>query len=99
MRIAIPHHTTKEKARKVIDQKLTALLSQFGGQADEFEHDWTGDTLNFKGKARGFSVQGTVEVTDDQAILEGKLPFMAKPFEPKIAAAVKKEAETLFRTA
>ncbi|HEV7766552.1 MAG TPA: polyhydroxyalkanoic acid system family protein, partial [Thermoanaerobaculia bacterium] len=86
MRIAIPHHTTKEKARKVIDEKLTALLNQFGGQADDVQHSWSGDTLTFKGKAKGFSVEGTMEVTDDQAILEAKLPFMARPFEPKISA-------------
>ncbi len=99
MRIAIPHRTTRAKARTIIDQKVSALLSQFGGKVDDLQHQWAGDTLEFKGKARGFHVQGSVEVTDEEIVVEGKLPFLAKPFEPKIVEAVKREADALFRTA
>jgi putative polyhydroxyalkanoate system protein len=99
MRIAIPHHTTRANARTTIEQKVATLLNQFGGRVDDLEQQWTGDTLDFKGKARGFKVEGTVEVTDQEIILEGKLPLMALPFEPRIREAVKREAENLFRTA
>lgn len=99
MRIAIPHHTTKANARQKLEEKLAGLLGQFGGQAEEIEQQWTGDTLSFKGKARGFALQGTVEVTDAEVVIEGKLPFLAMPFEPKIRAAVKKEAEVMFQRA
>ena len=99
MRIAVPHHTPRANARTTIEQKVAALLSQFGGRVDDLQQQWTGDTLEFKGKARGFKVEGTVEVTDEEIILEGKLPLMALPFEPRIREAVKREAENLFRTA
>lgn len=99
MRIAIPHRTTKANARSVIEEKVAALLNQFGGRLDDLQQQWTGDTLEFKGKARGFKVEGTVEVTDAEIIVDGKLPLMALPFEPKIKEAVKREAENLFRTA
>ena len=99
MRIAIPHHTTRKKARTVIEQKVEAMLNQFGGKVDDLQQQWTGDTLEFKGKARGFKVEGTVEVTDEEIILDGKLPLMALPFEPRIREAVKREAENLFRLA
>ena len=99
MRIAVPHHTTRANARTTIEQKVAALLSQFGGRVDDLQQQWTSDTLEFKGKARGFKVEGTVEVTDEEIILEGKLPLMALPFEPRIREAVKREAENLFRTA
>jgi hypothetical protein len=99
MRIAIPHHTTRANARQQVEQKLAGLIGQFGGHAHEVEHHWTGDTLNFKGKARGFSLSGTVEVTDAEVIIDGKLPLLAMPFEPKIREAVKKEAETMFQRA
>ncbi len=98
MRIAIPHQTTKAKARHIMETKVTKLLSQLGGHVTDLEQDWVGDTLEFKGKARGFQIEGSVEVTDEEIIVNGKLPFMAKPFEPKIREAVKKEAESLFRT-
>lgn len=97
MRIEVPHKTTRANARKQVDEKVGALLSRFGGQADDIEYSWSGDTLNFKGRARGFTVEGSLEVTDSSVILESKLPFMAKPFEPRIAEAVRKEAEAMFR--
>ena len=99
MKIAVPHRTTKAKARSIVDQKLTQLLSQFGDKAEETEHEWTGDTLHFKGKARGFTVSGTVEITDTDVVIDGKLPLLAKPFEPRIRQTVEREAESMFRTA
>ena len=99
MRIAVPHHTTKADARSRIEQKLAALLSQFGGRVDDLQQQWNGDTLEFKGQARGFKLEGTVEVTEAEIIVEGKLPMMALPFEGKIREAVKREADAMFRTA
>jgi Putative polyhydroxyalkanoic acid system protein (PHA_gran_rgn) len=99
MRIAVPHHTTKAKARTRVEEKLTALLAQFGGHAEDVQHDWSGDTLRFKGKAKGFSIEGSVEVTETEILIEGKLPLMARPFEPRIREAVKREADAMFRTA
>ena len=55
--------------------------------------------MRFKGKARGLSVEGTVEVTDTEVIIHGKLPLLAKPFEGKIKQTVQLEAERMFRTA
>ena len=99
MRIAVPHHTSKENARGRVEGRLDQLLAQFGGRADEIEHEWLGDTLRFKGKARGLSVEGTVEVTDSEVIVDGKLPLMARMFEGRIRQAVEREADAMFRTA
>lgn len=99
MRIAVAHHTTKEHARKKVEERLTQLLSQFGGQAEEVSHEWDGDTLRFRGKARGLAVNGTAEVTDAEVVLEAKLPLIAKPFEGRIRESVQREADSMFRTA
>ena len=99
MRIAVEHHTSKEIARQKVEARLGQLLAQFGGRADEMEHEWLGDTLRFRGKARGLSVEGTVEVTDASVIVDGKLPLMAKMFEGRIRQAVEREADAMFRTA
>src|SRR5688572_20854928 len=97
MRIAIPHHTTQADARVRVDTKLAELLSQFGDEAEDMSHEWEGDTLRFRGKARGLKIEGTVEVTDREVIFESSLPFMARPFEPRIKQAVVQEAEKIFR--
>lgn len=99
MRIAVPHHTSRAAARSQIELRLGQLLGQFSQHADDLHHEWDGDTLRFKGKARGLSVEGTVEVTDTEVIIHGKLPLMARPFEGKIKQAVELEAGKMFRTA
>ncbi len=96
MRIAVPHNTTRDMARKRVEQKVGQLLRQFGDKADDVRHEWSGDTMSFHGKARGMSVHGTLEVTDAAVILEGKLPFLAKPFEGKIREAAERELVALF---
>lgn len=96
MRIAVPHRTTRAKARQIVEQKIDTLLGSYGQHAEQAEHTWSGDTLHFKGKARGFSVEGTVEITDDQVILDSKLPLLARAFEGRIRQTVEGEAEKLF---
>lgn len=99
MRIAVPHNTTREMARTKLEGRFGSLLAQFGHQAEEMEHEWVGDTLRFKGKARGLKVEGTVEVTDAEVIIDGKLPLIALPFESRIREAVQREADSMFRLA
>jgi hypothetical protein len=97
MRIAVPHHTTKEEARKIVDRRLGDLLAQYGHYATEAKTEWNGDRFDFSGKARGFSASGFVEITDTEVIIDGKLPLIAKPFEPRIKSTVEREAEQMFR--
>ena len=99
MRIAVPHNTTKENARQKVEQRLGQLLSQFGGHAEDVSHEWIGDTLQFKGKARGLALKGTAEVTDAAIIIDAKLPLIAMAFEGRIREAVQREADSMFRTA
>ena len=99
MRIAVPHNTSREIARSKVEQRLDQLLSQFGGHAEDLQHEWFGDTLRFKGRARGLKVEGTVEVTDAAVIIDGKLPLIAMPFEGRIREAVQREADSMFRMA
>jgi len=96
MRIAVPHKTTKEKARKIIEQRLTQLEKQYGHYASDMEKNWSGDRLDFGFKTKGFTGKGTVEITDSEVIIDGKLPLIAKPFEPRIKSTIEKEAATMF---
>lgn len=99
MRIAVEHKTTKALARATVERKILQILSQFGDRAEDVQHEWQGDTLRFRGKARGFTVEGTVEITDADVIIDGKLPLLAKPFESRIRQTVERETEAIFRRA
>jgi len=99
MRISISHHTSKEEARKIVDRRLGELLGQYGHYLSESQTNWNGDRLEFSGKAKGFNVNGSLEITDSEVIVDGKLPLLAKPFEPRIKSTLEREAESMFRRA
>lgn len=96
MRIAFPHNTDRETARRKIDDRLKDLLSTYGHYLSEVEQQWEGGRLVFSGKAKGMKANGTVEVTDREIIIDGKVPLIAKPFEPRIKSTIEREATALF---
>jgi hypothetical protein len=98
MKITVPHHTTREAARKIVDRRLGELFAQYGHYATDSQMTWSGDRLDFRGKARGFSASGTIEVTDTEVIIDAKLPLIAKPFEPRVKSTVEREAAAMFGT-
>ena len=96
MRLTVPHNTDRDTARRKIDARLQQLLGQYGGYLNDIQQHWEGDRLVFSGSARGFKANGTVEVTDTEVIIDGKLPLMAKPFEPRIKNTIEREAAAMF---
>ena len=96
MRIAVPHKTTRDKAQKIVEQKMKSLQSQYGHYADDLNHQWQGNTLHFDFKAKGFTGKGTLEITDSDVIIDGKLPLIAKPFESRIRTTIEREATQMF---
>src|ERR1051326_6413248 len=98
MRVIVLHNTTKEEARKKIDQRLGQLLGQYGHYLSESQTNWCGYRLDFSGKAKGFSASGSVEITETEVILDGKLPLIARPFEPRMNGRFASRSETMFRS-
>ena len=72
------------------------LQKQYGHYANDIDHQWQGDTLHFGFKAKGIHGRGTLEITDTDVIVDGKLPLIAKPFESRIRSTVEREAESMF---
>ena len=96
MRVSVPHNTDKETARRKVEARLHQLLAQYKHYLSDSEHRWEGDRLVFTGSAKGFKAKGTVEVTDSEVIIDGKLPLIAKPFEPRIKSTIEREAASMF---
>ena len=97
MKVAVPHHTTPAKAKKIVEQRLRSAEKQYGHAASDLDYEWHGYTLHVSAKAKGFHLKGTVEITDTDLIVDGKLPLLAKPFESKIRHTVEREAESMFK--
>ena len=99
MRIAIEHNTTRARAKKIVEERLRDAEKKYGQMASDLDYEWHGDTLHISVKAKGFHLKGTLEITEKDVIVDGKLPLLARPFESKIRHTVEKEAASIFRTA
>jgi hypothetical protein len=98
MRIAVPHNTNRQTARRKITERLQQVLAQYGHYLSEVDQRWEEDRLIFSGKAKGFKTNGVVEITDSEVIIDGKLPLIARPFEPRIKSTIEREAKEIFAT-
>jgi len=96
MHIVVPYNTDRETARRRIEQRLDQLLAQYSHYLTDHEKRWEGDTLYFSGSARGFKANGTLVLTDNEVVIDGKLPLIAKPFEPRIKNTIEREAAAIF---
>ena len=99
MKITLPHHTDKETAKRKINERIAQLFGQYGHYLSDSTHEWQGDRLVFSGSARGFKVNGSIDVTDTEVLIDGKLPLIARPFEPRVKSTIEREAEAMFRSA
>lgn len=97
MKLNVPHHTTRAEAKKKVRNLLSNLAEEHSDVVSDVEESWSKDRLDFGFRARGFKAKGNLEVTDDEIVLEGKLPLLAKPFEPKIKSVIEREAKKIFR--
>src|SRR5258708_1170033 len=95
MHITVPHHTTREEARRKVEERMAGLEGQYGHYATDIDKSWEGDRLTFSVKARGMSGSGSLEITDTEVIVDGKLPLMARPFESRIKSTIEREAAAM----
>jgi hypothetical protein len=99
MKLKIEHNTTKAEAKKKVKGLLKGLAKRHSDVVSDVQETWDGDLLDFGFRARGMKAQGTMEVTEDEVVVEGRLPLLARPFESRIKSAIEKEARSLFRKA
>ncbi len=97
MKLNFPHNTTRNKARKKIEKLLQDLSRKHGDMVSDLEQEWDDDTLVFAFRAKGMKAKGTLDVTEDEIVLNGRLPLLALPFESRIKQQIEQEGRKLFK--
>jgi hypothetical protein len=85
----------KQAAKDTLDGLIPGLIQQYGDRLSKPSAVWGGDVLDFSFEARGFAIKGTLRVTDDEVILDARLPLLARPFEGTIRSAVERELDRI----
>lgn len=92
--VNIPHQLGRAEARRRIDEGIGRLTQQFAamGQA---RHVWEGDILRFVVAAMGQEVKGSVDVRDQDVVLEVLLPGFLAMIAGKVKGRIQKEGQIL----
>ena|SRR5581483_6660131 len=93
MHIELPHNTNKQAAVERIKQALVQARPQLAGQAKIDKEEWNNSMLTFAFTTQGKQVTGTLRVTDQDYIIDAKLPLMWRIFEGKIEKMIKEQAQ------
>ncbi len=93
--IAVPHQLSREEATKRIKGLLDKLKREQAELIDDVSESWSGDTGTFNFTAKGFKIDGNIQVQDDKVAITAQVPFFVSLFSTKISEIIKKEAGTL----
>ena len=81
---------------RLTDQLLPGFVEQAGDNVSNVEGQWNNNTLHFAFRTRGLNIKGTFLVTDDEIIIDSRLPFMARPFESRVRSAINDQLDIYF---
>ena len=90
------HNMTMDAAMQLADQILPRFIEQAGDNVSNVERQWDGNVLRFAFRTRGMNIKGTFQVTDDEIIIESKLPFIARPIEGRVRSAIEEQLDIHF---
>ena len=55
---------TTQAAQDKLERALPGVISRFGDSVSEIKHSWQGDLAQFSFRAKGFSINGELLVSD-----------------------------------
>src|SRR5689334_1770986 len=105
MRIVRTHNVGQAAAVERIDGFLDQLMARplpAGVKIKHADKSWRGGRMTFNAKfAKGIlgaTVSGTVDVTDNEVVMESQVPALIKTFvgEDKIASLINEQFDELF---
>ncbi|MEE9199570.1 MAG: polyhydroxyalkanoic acid system family protein [Dehalococcoidia bacterium] len=98
MKIEYRHGKSAQEAYERIDGLLTALEAQYKDQISDSHRAWndTNDRMEFGLEAMGQRISGTLSLEGEMAILELKLPLLARMFSGRLERIVREELDKLF---
>ncbi|MEE2640010.1 MAG: polyhydroxyalkanoic acid system family protein [Planctomycetota bacterium] len=79
------HNRGKEEALTRLKSFSEEVRSKYGSQVSEMEETWDDDgNLHFGFTALGLKISGQLSIDDQNARIDGQLPFAAVAFRGKI---------------
>jgi len=96
MHIQLPHKMPgKDRAVAKIKTELIKNRAAINQHVKINEEKWEGNVFTFAVEVQGKKITGTLEITEQDFVLDAKLPLMWRLFEKRIEAEIAKQVEGL----
>ncbi len=98
MKIEYEHGLTKIKVYEKLNSLLPQLKEKYINEISNVHSAWNDnkDYMSFSFDAKGFTLEGSMAITDNIIIIEGKVPFLARPFQGIAESRIKSQLEEIF---
>lgn len=90
--ILVQHSLSQDEAFQRIKNLLSNVRAQHSDKVSNLHERWTDNGGTFSLNAMGFSVTGTLAVTDSNVEVSLEYPWTARPFKGRIESAIREEA-------
>jgi hypothetical protein len=89
---------SQEEAYQKIDSFLDGLVEKHSDLISNPQKEWNNekDKMEFGFEAKGYNIEGTINILEDKLVLNGKLPWVARMFSGKIEEIINKQLDELF---
>jgi hypothetical protein len=93
--VSIPHQLGKDEAVRRLKSGLGGVRTNYGHLFSIEEEVWTGDSLQFRVRAIGQAVSGTIDVAEDHVTLQVYLPWLLAKIAEAVQPLIRKEGTVL----
>lgn len=96
MRVALPHELGKDEVRRRLKERSHEIADYVPGGMAKVTTGWADeDHMTLNVATMGQSIDGQVEIDDNQVIFEVKLPMALSFVQPMIESAIRKNGQKL----
>ena len=88
---SLPQNNAIECSKKIIDN----LKEEHNDRISDVFEKWDKNKSDFSFKLMSFNISGNIKVTENEVIIEGKLPFAASMFKGIIEKTIKDNANKM----
>ena len=90
----VSHALGVDEARKRLRSFAEQVRNSYQGQVDEMQEDWDDNgNLQFAFSVMGMKIDGSLEIGESTARVNGNLPFAAALFRGKVEQEIKSNLE------
>jgi hypothetical protein len=93
--VSIPHNLGKAEATRRLQGGLGRVKTQFADKIASIDETWTDDRMAFRVGAMGQSIDGHLDVLEDQVLVEVRLPWILSVIADKAKNFIRKQGTLL----